>query len=184
VLLDKDNPGSWTNSFSDFRVAADFESIGKLDDILERDTDKYANIIIDEAHRFRTETNITYENLAEICRGKRVILVTATPYNNSPWDILSEIKLFQNAKKSTIPNLPDLEAFFGGLAKNLKGLDRQEDNEEYLRVVKENSKEIREKVLKYLMVRRTRTEIIKYFSADLNRQTLRFPEVAAPSVVL
>jgi len=84
VLLDKDNPGSWTNSFSDFRVAADFESIGKLDDILERDTDKYANIIIDEAHRFRTETNITYENLAEICRGKRVILVTATPYNNSP----------------------------------------------------------------------------------------------------
>ena len=52
------------------------------------------NIIIDEAHRFRTETNMTYEKLAEICRGKRVILVTATPYNNSPKDILSEIKLF------------------------------------------------------------------------------------------
>ena len=180
VLLDPDNPGSWRNAFSGFRTAADFESIGKLDYILERGMDKYTNVVIDEAHRFRTETNMTYEKLAEICRGKRVILVTATPYNNSPWDILSEIKLFQNAKKSTIPNLSDLNAFFGGLAKRLKGLDRQRDYEEYLRVVKENSKEIREKVLKYLMVRRTRTEIIKYFGNDLSKQKLRFPDVSAP----
>ena len=180
VLLDPDNPGSWRNAFSGFRTAADFESIGKLDYILERGMDKYTNVVIDEAHRFRTETNMTYEKLAEICRGKRVILVTATPYNNSPWDILSEIKLFQNAKKSTIPNLPDLNAFFGGLAKRLKGLDRQRDYEEYLGVVKENSKEIREKVLKYLMVRRTRTEIIKYFGNDLSKQKLRFPDVSAP----
>jgi superfamily II DNA or RNA helicase len=180
VLLDPDNPGSWRSAFSDFRVAADFESIGKLDEILARGTDKYTNIIIDEAHRFRTETNMTYEKLAEICRGKRVILVTATPYNNSPWDILSQIKLFQNAKKSTIPNRPDLNAFFGALAKRLKGLDRQRDNEEYLRVVKENSKEIREEVLKYLMVRRTRSEIIKYFGNDLKTQDLRFPDVANP----
>jgi len=180
VLLDEDNPGSWKNSFSDFRIAADYESIGKLDDILKRGTDKYTNIIIDEAHRFRTETNMTYEKLAEICRGKRVILVTATPYNNSPWDILSEIKLFQNSKKSTIPNLPNIDDFFKELANRLKNLDRQEDNEEYLRVVKENSKEIREKVLKYLMVRRTRAEIVKYFSGDLKKQKLRFPDVAAP----
>jgi HKD family nuclease len=47
VLLDKDNPGSWTNAFSDFRIAADFESIGKLDDILAKGTEKYTNIIID-----------------------------------------------------------------------------------------------------------------------------------------
>lgn len=180
VLLDPDNPGSWKNSFSDFRVAADFESIGKLEDLLEKDTDKYKNVIIDEAHRFRNEGNRTYEMLAEICRNKRVILVTATPYNNSPWDILSEVKLFQNSKKSTIPNLPDLEAFFKGLAKNLKNLDRQANYEDYLSIVRENSKEIREKVLKYLMVRRTRTEIVKYYEKDLNKQGLRFPDVAAP----
>ena len=180
VLLDEDNPGSWKNAFADFGIPASFESIGKLDDILDKGVERFKNIIIDEAHRFRTETNMTYEKLAEICRGKRVILVTATPYNNSPKDILSEIKLFQNSKKSTIPNLPDIEGFFNGLAKNLKGLDRQKDNDEYLRVVKENSKEIREKVLKYLMVRRTRTEIVKYFEKDLSSQNLRFPDVAAP----
>lgn len=180
VLLDRDNPGSWPNAFSDFRVPADYQSVGKLDDILASGTEKYANIIIDEAHRFRTETNMTYEKLAEICRGKRVILVTATPYNNSPKDILSQIKLFQNGRKSAIPNLPDLETFFGKLQKKLKGLDRQKDNAEYLRVVRENAHEIREKVLKYLMVRRTRTEIVRYFGKDLAAQNLRFPEVHNP----
>jgi len=180
VLLDKTNPGSWPNAFSDFRIPADFESIGKLQDILDKGTDKYSNIIIDEAHRFRTETNITYEMLAEICRGKRVILVTATPYNNSPKDILSQIKLFQKSKKSTIPNLPDLEAFFSRLDKKLKNLDRQRDYPEYIRVVKENAREIRDKVLKYLMVRRTRTEIAKYFADDIKHQNLKFPEVENP----
>ncbi|MFZ5887321.1 MAG: phospholipase D-like domain-containing protein, partial [Chloroflexota bacterium] len=81
ALLDAENPGSWHNAFVDFGVrAADFESIGNLDAVLKKGTEKYANVIIDEAHRFRTETNVTYEKLAQICRGKRVILVTATPY--------------------------------------------------------------------------------------------------------
>ncbi len=180
VLLDKTNPGSWPNVFSDFQIPADFESVGKLDEILRRGTEKYRNIIIDEAHRFRTETNITYEKLAEICRGKRIILVTATPYNNSPKDILSQIKLFQKARKSTIPNLPDLEGFFNGLDRKLKKLDRKSDYSEYIRIVKENAKEIREKVLKYLMVRRTRTEISKYFADDLAKQNLKFPDIDDP----
>ena len=180
VLLEKSNPGSWTNVFSDFRVPADFESLGKLDELISRGTEKYTNIIIDEAHRFRTETTITYEKLAEICRGKRVILVTATPYNNAPKDILSLLKLFQKARKSTIPNLPDLESFFNNLDKKLKKLDRQKDYAKYINTVRENSREIREKVLKYLMVRRTRTEIEKYFDKDIKSQDLKFPDVEKP----
>jgi len=183
-LLLKDNPGSWLNVFSDFRVPADFESIGKLDHLVEQGTDKYKNIFIDEAHRFRTEMNITYEMLAQICRGKRVILVTATPLNNFPKDILSQIKLFQKAKRSTIPNLPNLENFFNSLDSKLKGLDRQNDYDQYIQTVKENAKEIREKALKYLIVRRTRAEIIKYFTEDLKQQKLKFPEVADPEAVL
>ena len=180
VLLDKNNPGSWPNVFDDFRVHAHFESIGKLDALVEAGTDKFTNVIIDEAHRFRTESNMTYEKLAEICRGKRVILVTATPYNNSPKDILSQIKLFQKTRKSTIPNLPDIERFFNGLDRRLKTLDRQQDYAEYIQTVKHNAREIREKVLKYLMVRRTRSEIMKYFGEDLAKQKLKFPDVEKP----
>ena len=183
VLLDKENQGSWPNVFHDFNVAARFESLGMLDSLVKQGTDKYTNVFIDESHRFRTESTATYAQLATICRGKRVILVSATPLNNSPRDILSQLKLFQKGRKSTIPNVQDLEAFFGRLTKRLKGLDRQTDADEYLRIVRENAREIREKILKYVMVRRTRSEIVRYFQRDLDEQGLKFPEVADPAPV-
>jgi superfamily II DNA/RNA helicase len=180
-LLDKDNRGSWPNVFGDFRVPhTDFESVGKLADLLERDVSKYANVFIDESHRFRTESTQSYEMLAQICRGKRVILVSATPLNNTPQDILSQIKLFQNGKNSTIPNVRDLQGFFGRLEGNLKGLDRQHDRERYFRTVQENARLTRERVLKYLMIRRTRSEIVKYYGDDLKQQGMKFPDVADP----
>jgi len=180
MLLDKNNPGSWYNVFLDFRIAADFESVGKLDHLLNRGTEKFKNIIIDEAHRFRSETTISYEKLSEICRGKRVILVTATPYNNSPMDILSQIKLFQNTRKSTIPNLPNLEDFFYNLEKRIRSIDRQTNYQEYVRIAKENARIIRERVLRYLMIRRTRSEIAHYFEGDLEKNKLKFPELEKP----
>ena len=183
VLLDVDSPGSWPNVFHDFKQAARFESLGKLDHLIRQGTERYQNVFIDESHRFRTETTATYAQLAQICRGKRVILVTATPLNNSPKDILGQIKLFQKGRKSTIPNVPDLENFFSVLAGRLKGLDRQSDGDEYIRIVKENAKEIREKVLKYIMVRRTRSEVVKYFTEDLERRGLKFPAVADPQPI-
>ena len=187
VLLDRDNPGSWPNVFSDFGVRqTDFESIGMLDKVLKRGVEKYTNIFIDEAHRFRTEATQMYEKLFEICRGKRVILVSATPLNNTPLDILSQIKLFQNAHKSTLPNpkVKDLEKYFKKLQSNLKGLDRQADKEAYLRIVKENAEDIRENVLQYLMVRRTRSSIIKYYGDDLKKQKLKFPDVDDPKPIV
>lgn len=180
ILLDKTNPGSWPNVFRDFNVPATFRSIGELDKIIKDGVEQYQHFFLDESHRFRTENNATYEKMAEICRGKKVILVTATPYNNSPKDILSQIKLFQKVRKSTIPNLPDLERYFNGLAKKLLKLDRLKDKAEYLKITKESAQDIREKVLKYLMVRRTRTEIIKYFVEDLAAQKLKFPDVEKP----
>ena len=180
-LLDKNNRGSWPNVFGDFRVPhTDFESIGKLESILSRDVSKYKNIFIDESHRFRTEMNQTYAMLAQICRGKRVILVSATPLNNSPDDILSQMKLFQNGKNSTIPNVRNLEAFFSHLKKKLQGLDRKTDRDEYIRIVQENAAQTRNYILKYLMVRRTRNDIIKYYADDLKSQGLTFPKVADP----
>ena len=186
VLLNKTNPGSWPNVFFDFGIRkAEFESVGKLDKIIktiENYPERYKNIIIDEAHRFRTENTQMYEKLFQICRGKRVILVSATPLNNTPLDILSQVKLFQNSHKSTLPNpkVRDLEKYFKKLQNKLKGLDRQKDKEEYLQIVQENAEDIRENVLQYLMVRRTRTTIKKYYGADLEKQKLKFPEVDNP----
>lgn len=180
-LLDEHSPGSWPNVFREFGVRGFLcESIGKLESLLERDLRKFTTVFIDESHRFRTEDTQSYEMLAQICRGKRVVLVSATPLNNTPQDILSQIKLFQPGKNSTIPNVRNLEAFFSALRRRLEGLDRQRDREVYFRTVKENAHQTRERILKFLMIRRTRTEIERYYGEDLKRQGLRFPEVANP----
>lgn len=185
ILLDKDNPGSWPNVFVDFGIAAEFESLGKLHKLIERGVDKYSNVVIDEAHRFRTESTQMYAQLFEICRGKRVVLVSATPLNNTPLDILSQIKLFQNAHRSTLPNpkVRDLERYFKVLQAKLDNLHRQDDKEEYLKIIQENAASIRENVLKYLMVRRTRGDIKKNYGGDLKEQKLKFPEVMNPEIV-
>jgi superfamily II DNA or RNA helicase len=180
-LLDEQNPGSWPNVFREFGVRGyRCESLGKLESLLKRDLQKFTTVFIDESHRFRTEDTQSYEKLAQICRGKRVVLVSATPLNNTPQDILSQIKLFQPSKNSTIPNVRNLEAFFGALKHRLKGLDRQRDRKDYFRAVHENARQTREKILKFLMIRRTRTEIEKYYGEDLKQQGFKFPEVADP----
>jgi PLD-like domain/SNF2-related domain len=180
-LLDDQNPGSWPNVFRYFGVRGYLcESLGKLDSLLDRDLGKFTTVFIDESHRFRTEDTQSYEMLAQICRGKRVVLVSATPLNNTPQDILSQIKLFQPGRNSTIPNVRNLEAFFGGLRQRLEGLDRQRDRKAYFSTVQENARQTREKILKFLMIRRTRTEIEKYYGNDLKRQGFKFPEVENP----
>src|SRR5258705_2768886 len=180
-LLDEHNPGSWPNVFREFGVRGFLcESVGKRESLVDRDLEKFKTVFIDESHRFRTEDTQSYEMLAQICRGKRVVLVSATPLNNTPQDILSQIKLFQPGKNSTIPNVRNLEAFFGKMQQKLKGLDRQRDRDQYFKIVRENALETREKILKFLMIRRTRTEIDKYYGEDLKRQGLKFPDVANP----
>jgi superfamily II DNA or RNA helicase len=186
-LIHEDNPGSWENAFRTFGFRArDYtcRSVGILDRIIRKNEHQdYDVVLIDEAHRFRSEETDTYANLAEICRGKKVILVTATPYNNKPSDLLSQIKFFQKARQSTIPNLPDLEGFFKSLERKLKGLDRQADKKEYIAATKENAALIRDRVLKHLMVRRTRKEITEYYGDDLRQQGMSFPEVAEPQPI-
>lgn len=173
VLID-----GWKNAIRDFRVGgANVESIGKLDKV-EKQADDYDIIVIDEAHRFRNEVTWGYEKLQQICQNKKVVLVSATPINNKFEDLLSLIKLFQPVKQSSIPGIVNLEQFFKQQSKRLVGKDK--GSKDYLQTVSAASAEIRNKVLSHLMVRRTRSEIKKYFGKDIKNQGLHFPEAADP----
>ena len=186
-LVDKNNKGGWHNAFEDFHFKSrQFKcySLGLLDDITKNEkTENYDIVLIDESHRFRSEKTENYPKLTEICRGKKVILISATPYNNRPSDLLSQIKLFQSEVDSNIPNCKKLKEFFDDLENRLKNLDRQGNAEEYIKISKENAKKIRQKILKYLMVRRTRTQILKSYGDDLKEQKITFPEVENPKPI-
>lgn len=128
------------------------------------------------------EATQSYADLLDICRGKKVILVGATPLNNTIDDIFAQLKLFQAPKNSSIPGIINLEKFFNGLRKKLKKFEKHEP--EYHEMIREVSKEIREKVLKHVMVRRTRNDVIKYFTNDIEQQGLVFPEMKNPQKII
>lgn len=173
----------WRETFFEFNIGGTVvESMGKLDHIIASGHERFDYVFVDEAHRFRNEGTQGYEKLHQICWGKKVILVSATPLNNTISDIYAQIKLFQAPKKSTIPGVANLDRFFsrlqGQVAREEKGTP------EYFEAVKSIAKEVRDKVLKYIMVRRTRNEIVNYFSEDVAKQGLFFPQLADPERII
>lgn len=97
-------------------------------------------------------------------------------------DIKTQIKLFQPAKNSTIPGVQNLDNFFKVQQKELDQYEK--GSPEYLEAVKRTSEKVRDKVLKHIMVRRTRSEIKNYFSEDITKQGLKFPEMADPKRII
>ena len=172
----------WEESLHDFRVPARVESLGKLDHIVRFGIDRFDYVVVDEAHRFRNENTRSYADLLDICRGKKVILVTATPMNNTIDDIFAQLKLFQAPKNSTIPGIPNLEKYFQTLRKRFDGIDRTDP--EYKERIKEVSREIRDRILKHVMVRRTRNDVLTYFKEDMLRQNLGFPKMQTPRKIV
>jgi superfamily II DNA or RNA helicase/HKD family nuclease len=117
-LIGEDNgTDGWNKYLEEFRLASlgwKAFSLGVLDDV-----ETYVNragdievVIVDEAHRFRNQDTESYEKLRNICRGKKVILLTATPFNNRPSDIFSLLKLFLLPKQSTITLDNNLKGIF------------------------------------------------------------------------
>lgn len=173
VLVDQ-----WKNVLTDFNVAAKVESLGKLEKILSDGVDKFSYVFVDEAHRFRRDTTESYGILHKICYGKKVVLISATPINNYSTDIESQLALFQSKHNCTIAGVPDIEKFFGGLNGQLKKLAK--GSPEYFAQVRRNSEEIRDKILRHVMIRRTRGEIVKFYADDMKTP---FPKLGTPAPV-
>lgn len=170
---------NWDDVLNDFEVGgAKVISLGNLDKILNKGTEKYDYVFVDEAHRFRNENTEQYQRLHQICAGKKVILITATPLNNSIYDFYPLIKLFLSTTNSILPGVSNLNAFFSKIRSKLNKLDKSKP--EYLEEVKQASNTVRNKILNPLMVRRTRAEIKEIYKDDIAKQRLSFPEVDTP----
>lgn len=114
LMGDKMTGTGWWGYIQEFRLY-DWEvaSRGRIQELSENIDDKdFEVVIVDEAHRFRNEDTADYEALLNICRDKTVILLTATPFNNTPADIFSLLKLFLVPGQSGITLQDNLEGLF------------------------------------------------------------------------
>lgn len=159
--------------------------------------EKYDLIIVDEAHKFRNDSAEAYNELQKLCKTKskrqlpdgsfvekKVILISATPLNNRPQDIASQIYLFQDSKDSTL-EVSNLQNFFRKKIDAYEKLKNHPDIAEVQRQVKEIYKDIREKVISPLTIRRTRSDLKEHelYSKDLIEQDIRFPDVEKPQKI-
>lgn len=187
---------NWKTTFQAFDIDkyTRFISNGSLNRILDEDNYNYWNagdydlILVDESHKFRTHTTTAFEQLQEICKmprintggvpgyKKKVILISATPMNNSPEDLYNQILLFQDARHSTIDGVGNLTAFFSPLIKEFKKLRRNSSAD--VKDFEELAEQVRSRIIKPLTVRRTRTDIesIPRYRKDLGA----FPKVERP----
>lgn len=175
----------WEEVMKEFDVVADVISLGKIDRIADnpQKLDRYEYVFVDEVHRFRNSDTDGYGYLHQICKDKKVILVSATPINNYSSDIENQIYLFQQKHNSTIiPNIKNLESFFAKMNTELN--KQKKGSKSYKEVLKRNSENIRDQVLRSIMIRRTRKEIIEYYEDDLNKQGLKFPKLGAPEQII
>ena len=173
----------WKSVLQEFDVArCDVESLGKLDKIIAKGTDKYSYVFVDEAHRFRNSDTESFTALHQICRGKKVILISATPINNYTSDVENQIYLFQPKQSGTINGIKNIEGFFRGL--NARLHKKEKGSAEYLGILRENSEIIRDKLIREVMIRRTRSEIQEYYAEDLEKQGLSFPKAGSPEKII
>lgn len=183
----------WKDYVQDFGIrGAVVESGGKIEQLHEQ----YANsqtpalIIIDEAHRYRNELTEDYQYLHQLTRShadNKVILLTATPYNNRPQDLFALIKLFQTPSRSTINSVDNLSIKFNDLIIEYRKLERQgkkNRTKEVTEKLQELAQQLRT-LISPVVIRRSRLDLkkIKEYADDLQNQNISFPEVIGPELV-
>ena len=168
--------------------------------------ENYGLIIIDESHKFRNSDNSMYRSLDalidQICADTGnypyIGLLSATPQNNRPNDLKNQIYLFErNHIESTLKkaNGGNIESFFAEVNRDYSDIIANKSTandadvyvpddvmtpQERQAKLKEISTRIRDCILSDIMIRRTRTDVKKYYSEDLQRQGIVFPDIKGP----
>lgn len=194
---------NWKKTIKDFNIFnnVSFVKTGSLHKVLDGKNLDYPNpneydlIIIDEAHKFRSDISQMYDHLQTITKidrknagtngdlKKKVMLLSATPLNNHPSDIENQIYLFQDKRNSNLPAVKDLQSFFAPLKEEYDKLKKEKNLD--IKKVKRIFDRIRDKVVEPLVIRRTRKDIENNneYKKDIEAQGIIFPKINPPNKV-
>ena len=185
----------WEDYQAEFRLpGARVYSSGSIADVYEKfkNNDQPLLIILDEAHRYRNEDTDDYRMLHHICNShseNKVILLTATPFNNDPKDVFALVKLFQIPGQSTIRSVDNLSLRFRELIDRYKKLNRDRrsgkiDQAGIDKEADEISHELR-RLTENIVIRRSRLDLktITRYRTDLEKQHIYFATVEGPKLL-
>lgn len=194
--LKKHLPRLWRPDFGSLAIFNHTDLQRSNADIRERlhDMNERADvIIIDEAHNFRNrgvkgegrKQRSRYWHLYDICEGKEIYFLTATPVNNRLLDLLHMIELFSRNDQAYFQSLGinSLRGYFRKLEKDLEksllsqGLDpTEETTEAQAEEVLQGSK-----LVEHLVVQRSRAYVKKSQQIEGGSE-VAFPKREDPKV--
>lgn len=173
---------NWREVTRDYGIFPDIIPMSQLsieNSPLENTWTQSADIVlIDESHNFRNADSQRYEALENYLRGKKVILLTATPRNNSAWDIYHQLRLFQDDATSTLDIGADdnLKKYFKKVdefEKKSRDKDLRQDMRDQ---ATKSAGQMIEQLLQQVLIRRTRSHIKKHYADNLiNGALIEFP---------
>jgi hypothetical protein len=142
---------------------------------LRRYQERFDIILVDESHNFRNSATKRYRALMEVIRGgkpdKRVVLLTATPINNSIWDLYEQLMLITRGDDTWYTGrgpISNLRSAFQAVEKGQGGAGLLD-------------------AMMLSLVRRTRHDIRAMQEAgeplEVGGQPMRFPEHDIPKAV-
>lgn len=147
----------WEGLLNEFRIPGRVFSAGLLPR-RELSPEKYEEmkkyirsvetVLVDEAHHYTNTNTKSYRNLQELLTGKRVILLTATPYRKQYRDIINQIRLFLPERRHPFPITPQT------WDELVKAIEKGEIDPSY--------------VLREIMIRRTRYDILRLYGGEGN----------------
>ena len=184
----------WEEYKDQFGFTASVFSSGKIEEALKHyqmiaKPDEKFLIIVDEAHKYKNEYILDYSILHNLCMGNKVMLLTATPFNNRPEDIYSMLKLFQIPSKSTLKTVENLGTAFKELIVRYKELsDSQRKKKLSQAEIKAEAEAIAKSIrsiISPLVVRRSRLDLedIPEYREDLKRQHI-YPTIPEAPIEL
>ena len=118
-------------------------------------------VLVDESHNFRNTSANRYDNLMRVLtsgKPKKLILMTATPVNNSMFDLYNQVRFITRDRDDAFgeAGIPSLWGYF--LRADVQGSDLYD-------------------LLEEISVRRTRQYIkLNYPNATINGKLIKFPE--------
>lgn len=186
----------WEEYQAHFRLpGTQIFSSGKIEDAYKWCTQQVNGpvlLILDEAHRYRNELTDDYILLHSMARSNvdnKVVVLTATPFNNDPKDVFALVKLFQTPGQSTIRSVDNLSLRFRELIDRYKKLrigirGDKLTPEEVSEEANEIAKELR-RLIEPVIVRRSRLDLqtISRYRNNLIKQGIAFANVIGPELL-
>jgi superfamily II DNA or RNA helicase/HKD family nuclease len=170
-------------------------SSGKIDDAYKWCMDQVTGpvlLILDEAHRYRNELTDDYTLLHSLARSNannKIVILTATPFNNDPKDVFALVKLFQTPGQSTIRSVDNLSLRFRELIDRYKKLrssmrSNKMSSDEINSEAQEIAQELR-RLIEPVIVRRSRLDLqtISRYRNNLIKQGIAFATVEGPELL-